>query len=75
MELGPALTKPEDLGPSRAGRPAVLLERLGKEAAEWPGEWEDPVGAGVHCLKMALAVCELGEALQMEGLAVSRADL
>lgn len=32
-------------------------------------------GGGVHCLKMALAVCELGEALQMEGLAVSRADL
>lgn len=45
MELGPALTKPEDLGPSRAGRPAVLLERLDKEAAEWPGEWEDPGGA------------------------------
>lgn len=32
-------------------------------------------GQSVHCLKMALAVCELGEAVQMGGLAVSRADL
>lgn len=46
MELGPALTKPEDLGTSRAGRPAVLLERLDKEAAEWPGEREDRAGRG-----------------------------
>lgn len=37
MELDPALTKPEGLGSSRAGSPAVLLERLGKEAAEWSG--------------------------------------
>lgn len=32
-------------------------------------------GWSVHCLKMALAACELGEAVQMGGLAVSRADL
>lgn len=37
MELGPALTTPEGLGSFRAGSPAVLLKRLGKEAAEWSG--------------------------------------
>lgn len=37
MELGPALTMPEGLGSFRAGSLAVLLKRLGKEAAEWSG--------------------------------------
>lgn len=53
----------------------MLLERLVKEAAEWSGSGRIQWGWGVYCLKMALAVCELGEAMQMGGLAVSRADL